>query len=91
MNLKLMALSALLLISTNSHALDLTIGTLISPTLTSDDLKEQEGIIRADAIDFLAGNEATEVLLMLIEEVKQKYPETQDLSNEEIATMLITK
>lgn len=65
------------------------LATTIAPTaITSGALKEQLAVVKGDAVNFLAGDEATEVLMITISKVREDA-QFAELSDEEIATLIV--
>ena len=65
------------------------LATTIAPTaITSGTLKEQLAVVKGDAVNFLAGDAATEVLLVTMSEVR-KDTQFSQLTDEEIASLII--
>jgi hypothetical protein len=52
--------------------------------------KEQLAAVRSDAVDFLAGSDASEVLKASINEIKERSEDLRDLSDSQIAGLIIT-
>lgn len=95
MNFKTMMMSLLLVTSAPSMAASFGY-TLFAPlassmTTSGIDAKEQEAIIKNDALDFLAGNEASEILQEAISQIRVLNVEIQDLTDEEIAQLIVTQ
>ena len=63
--------------------------TISGVTGTVTHLKEQMVAVQGDAMNFLAGDAATETLLSVIDEVKKSSVEFQDLSDEEVAAIIL--
>ena len=60
-----------------------------STHLTYQINKEQLEVVRGDALDFLAGDEATEFLMMSMSELRSQEVGLQDLDDESIAQLII--
>lgn len=52
--------------------------------------KEQLAAVRSNAVDFLAGEEATEVLSASIKEIKSQNEEMGALSDTQVASLIVT-
>lgn len=52
--------------------------------------KEQLAAVRADAVDFLAGSEASETLKASIKEIRSKGADLNEMSDAQIAGLIIT-
>ena len=60
-----------------------------STHLTYQINKEQLEVVREDALDFLAGDEATEVLMMFMGELRSQEESFKGLDDESMAQMII--
>ena len=52
--------------------------------------KEQLAAVRSDAVDFLAGSEASNVLRASINEVKAQSAELNEMSDSQVAALIVT-
>lgn len=95
MNFKAITMSVLLLASAPSMAASFgyTVFAPFASTMTTSGVnaKEQEAIIINDALDFLAGSEASEILLETISKMREISIEVQELTDEEIAQLIVTQ
>ncbi len=70
------------------------VGTVVSPfASTSASLapaKEQLEAVRNDAVDFLAGAEASDVLKASIVEIKERSDEFKSMNDKQIAGLIVT-
>lgn len=69
------------------------VGTVVSPfatTAASFAQKEQLEAVRTDALNFLAGADASEVLEASIKEIRLKSDELNQMSDKQIAGLIVT-
>lgn len=74
------------------------VGTVVAPFVvsgaasvaSSQTNKEQLAAVRSDAVDFLAGNDATDVLKASIKEIRERSSELKQLSDSQIAGLIVT-
>lgn len=70
------------------------VGTVVAPfastVASSQTNKEQLAAVRTDAIDFLAGADATDVLKSSIKEIREKSNDLKGLSDTQIAGLIVT-
>lgn len=76
------------ILATALSPIDITAGSALISTEASSAYKEAINAVKADALNFLAGEEATDSLKVIFEELAQ-YDELEGLSEEELAIVII--
>lgn len=74
------------------------VGTVVAPFASTGAVsaastqtnKEQLAAVRSDAVDFLAGSDATDVLKASIKEIKERSADLKQLSDTQIAGLIVT-
>ncbi|MBC7711951.1 MAG: hypothetical protein H7177_01330 [Rhizobacter sp.] len=72
------------------------VATVVAPfastalSVLSQQGKEQLAAVRSDAVDFLAGAEASNVLKASISEIKTKSAELNEMSDAQVAGLIVT-
>lgn len=67
-----------------------TAATTGASVVSTEASRQQLAAVRADAVDFLAGSEASESLKASIAEVKTKSAELNEMSDSQIAGLIVT-